>query len=137
MQNEIRFRLRDGNRIVGYVRRMPTGGDFFSKDGFWWTGTHIPYEQIDEWTGWRDINQKHIYEYDIVSCKIDPDGPSEKAAVLWDKEKERFSLRMLERDIHIPMEMNGIQMFNPRQVRIVSFLFINPEIMTRLGIQDE
>ena len=92
MTNELRFRLRNGEKVTGFVRRMPAGGDFFSRDGFWWTGTPLPYEQIDEWTGWKDLNQKHIFEYDIVSCKLDPDGPSEKAAVLWDEEKERFSL---------------------------------------------
>lgn len=136
MTNEIRFRLRHGEKVTGFVRRMPAGGDFFSRDGFWWTGTPLPYEQIDEWTGWKDLNQKHIFEYDIVSCKLDPDGPSEKAAVLWDEEKERFSLRFLERDMHVPMEMDGIRMFDPRQLRVVSYLFINPEIMERLGIRD-
>jgi hypothetical protein len=38
--------------------------------------------------------------------------------------------------MHVPMEMDGIRMFDPRQLRVVSYLFINPEIMERLGIRD-
>jgi hypothetical protein len=137
METEQRFRLRKANRIVGFVRRMPTGGDFYSRDGFWWTGSPLDYEQIDEWTGWRDINRQFIFEYDIVRCKIDPDGPYEKAAVLWDKKKERFCMRFLERDLHVPLQMDGIEMFNQRQIKVVSYLFINPEIMDEWGIEDE
>lgn len=137
MENEQRFRLRKGSQIVGFVRRMATGGDFYSRDGFWWTGSPLVYEQVDEWTGWRDRNRQHIFEYDIVTCKIDPDGPNEKAAVLWDQQNERFCLRFLERDLHVALEMEGIRMFDPRQIKVISYLFINPEIMERLGIRDE
>ena len=137
MEEEKRFRLRNGSKIMGYVRRLPSGGDFYSRDGFWWNGRPLYYEQIDEWTGWRDKNRQHIYEYDIISCKIDPDGPNEKGAVLWDKAKKRFCVRMLERDVHFPLEMEGIQLFDPRQIKVVSYLFINPDIMERLGIKDE
>jgi hypothetical protein len=43
---EQRYRLRFGDRIVGYLRRIE-GTDFYSPDGFWWTGKPFDYAPAD------------------------------------------------------------------------------------------
>ncbi len=135
---EKRFRLRRNNKIVGYMREGNGKTHFYSRDGFWWSGKPIYYEQLDEWTGWLDKNRKHIFEWDIVKCKLDPDGPYEEAAVLWQKNAKRFTLAFLnDSQLHIPLQMNGLQMFSPNQIEIISYLFINPDIMEQLGVKDE
>jgi len=138
MEGEKRYRLRKGQQVVGYCRELPSGTQFFSKDSFWWTGYEIPYSQLDEWTGWKDKNRIPIFEFDIVKCKLDPDGEYQNAAVLWNKTKEQFYLRLLNNDaLHFPLEMNGIALFNPRQMEVYSQLFINPDIMEELGVKDD
>jgi hypothetical protein len=138
MEGEKRYRLRRGQQIVGYCRELPSGAMFYSKDSFWWTGHIIPYTQLDEWTGWKDKNRILIYEYDIVKCKLDPDGDFQNAAVLWNSKNEEFCLRLLNEDsLYFPLEMSGIAMFNPKQIQVFSQLFINPEIMESLGLKDD
>jgi hypothetical protein len=138
MEGEKRYRLRRAQKIVGYCRELPTGTTFYSKDSFWWTGYVIPYTQLDEWTGWRDKNRTLIYEYDIVKCKLDPDGEFKNAAVLWHAKEEEFCLRILSEDsLHFPLEMSGIAMFNPKEIQVYSHLFLNPEIMDELGVKDD
>jgi hypothetical protein len=136
--DEKRFRLRNDDKIAGYMRRLAGDAIFYSKDSFWWTGKPILYKQIDEWTGWRDKNSRHIFEWDIVNCKVDPDGEYQKGAVLWEQKSSRFTIKLLdEPDVYFPFEMDGLELFQAKQLEVVSFLFINPEIMQRLGVKDE
>ena len=70
---EQRYRLRFGNRVVGYLRRID-GTQFYSPDGFWWTGRELDYAQVDEAVGIRDKHRVHLYEWDIVRFRPVPEG---------------------------------------------------------------
>ncbi len=133
---EIRHRLRKDHDVLGYRREINGGMVFYSRDGFWWTGKPIPYVHIDEWVGWKDRNRKHIFEFDIVRCKIDPDRDDCLGAVLWEAKRKRFVLKFWEEDIHVPLVLDGLLMFDERKIQVVSHLFLNPELMQRLGVVD-
>lgn len=123
---------------MGFMREMGKEKFFYSKDAFWWTGRPIVYSHIDEWTGWKDKNRMFIYEWDIVRCKIDPDSTPVEGVVLWEQTRGRFGIRMLHDDsLFIPLIIDGIQMFDERQIEVFSYLFLNPDLRDQLGLSDD
>lgn len=133
---ERRYRLRKQNQIVGYMRKINEKSFFYSRDAFWWTGRQIAYDEIDEWTGLLDKNRKPLYEWDIVKFKIDPDGDYCDGVVLWEARNQQFVIRQLDNEVFFPIAIAGLQLFNPRQLEVFSYLFINPELKEQLGIAD-
>ncbi len=65
---KLRFRLRIGNRIVGYQREV-NGGPYYSKDLFWWTGTPIDHEERDAFLEIRDKNDRPLFDGDVVRAR--------------------------------------------------------------------
>lgn len=135
-QKECRYRLRKQNQIVGYMRKMGKQTYFYSRDAFWWSGKPISYNQIDEWTGLYDKNRAPIYEWDILHFKIDPEGDYQTGVVLWQCDQERFVIRNVDDDLYFPFEIEGLRIFDHRQLNVFSYLFLNPELKTHLGIVD-
>jgi len=135
---EIRYRLRKGSQITGYMRRMKGSKTFFfSKDQFWWNGSEIDHDQIDEAIGIRDINNRPIYELDIVNYKLG-DGGDRQGAVIWSKQQNVFMLKDLEdRDLYVPFRVEDLDLFEPQDLRFHAFLFNHPELMRELGVRDE
>lgn len=134
---EKRFRLRKGEKIVGYMRKIGPETFFYSRDAFWWTGRQIAYSEIDEWTGLFDRNRKAVYEWDILRFKVDPDGEYQNGVVLWELRNERFVIRKTDEEIYFPLEIDGLQLFDSRQLDVFSYLFINPDLIDELGLNDE
>ena len=135
---EIRYRLRKGPKITGYMRRMKGSKTFFfSKDQFWWNGSEIDHDQIDEAIGLRDINNRPIYELDIVIYKIG-DGVDRQGAVLWSAERDCFLIKDFDDlDLYIPLQVEGLDLFESQDLRFHAFLFTHPELMKELGVRDE
>ena len=96
----------------------------------------MDYNVRDEFVGIRDKNNKHIYEWDLVKYKIDPDEPYREGAVLWQTDRERYVIRDLEEELYMPFEVDGLQMFNPAQLEVFSYLFINPDLQEVLGVSE-
>lgn len=132
---EIRYRLRLGRKIMGHMRKMGNSMLLYSRDSFWWTGREIDYDEIDEWTGLKDKNGRFIYEWDILYFKLDPDAAYHKGVILWEGNSGEFGIRDLEEGAFIPLFIDGIKMFNERQLQVFSYLFLNPELQRKLGVQ--
>ena len=134
---EKRFRLRNGQNVVGYMRKINNKSTFYSKDSFWWSGRCISYSEIDEWTGYRDRNRKLIFEWDILKFKLDPDDEPKNGVVLWQEDRSRFVIRNLDDNFYCPFEMDGLQMFQTDDLKVFSYLFLNPDIIRELGLEEE
>lgn len=134
---EKRFRLRQNNEIVGFMRQIDGRSKFYSKDGFWWNGRAPKYNRVDEWIGLRDKNNTPIYEWDILYFKIDPDGPDHTGVILWEAVNQRFVIRKVDDELYFPFETNGLNLFNTKQLRVYSYLFLNPKLQEYLGISEE
>lgn len=133
---EKRFRLRQGEKITGYMRKVSDVMVMYSADGFWWTGRPIAYDELDEWVGLRDKNNRHIYEWDLLHFKLDPDDAYSLGALLWEANSQQFGIKGIKEEVFVPLEVNGVPMFNPRQLEVYSYLFINPQLKEKLGVQE-
>lgn len=137
MENpERRFRLRQEYQIVGYMRKVSESLIFYSKDGLWWRGQKPEYNQIDEYTGLRDRNNRHIYEWDILKFKIDPDGDYLEGVILWEGREKLFGIKPIDGSSFIPMFLEGVPMFNPRELKVYSHLWLNPDLKAFLKVKD-
>lgn len=133
---ENRYRLRIDQDIVGYMRKVSNRMIMYSKDSFWWNGRKLLYQDVDEWTGFKDKNNRYIYEWDILKYKIDPDGPYLEGVILWEANSEEFGIRNIKDGSFIPLTVDEIKMFNERQLIVFSFLFVNPDLKKKLGVKD-
>lgn len=131
-----RYRLRQGQKIVGYMRQVGETMVMYSRDSFWWTGHKLEYEEVDEWTGLQDKNGRHIFEWDILYYKRDPDGENETGVILWEGNAEEFGIRDVSDGSFIPLSIDGVEMFNPRQLQVFSYLFLNPDLQKKLGVEE-
>ena len=133
---EKRYRLRNGDKFLGYAREVYGGARFFSKDGQWWSGREILYQEVDEWCGFVDKNRKYIYEWDIVHYKIDSADAFKSGAILWQEKNKRFGIRDLDEDYFLPLKAEELPLFNPNELEIYSQLYLNPDLLEDWGLKD-
>lgn len=135
---ETRYRLRNGEQIVGYMRKVGRNGIYYSKDQYWWNGRPIDYQQIDEWTHLRDIDNRPIYEFDIVHFSLESDARDRTGAVLWKTKEQQFVLRDLnDAELTVPLHVQDLALFEPSDLKFHAYLFGNPDLMAEWGIADE
>ena len=60
------FRLRNGDRIVGYMRYVSPTMHYYSTDLLWWAGEAIAYEHKDAYSTVKDKNSQYIFEWDLI-----------------------------------------------------------------------
>ena len=70
---EVRTRLRVGHRVVGYEKEVQ-GMTFFSKDLLWWSGTRIDHDARDAALGFRDKNDRPLFDQDVVVARWSASG---------------------------------------------------------------
>jgi hypothetical protein len=69
--NEIRFRLRVDQQVVGYLKQIGSS-NFYSKDCFWWSGAEIQFDQKDQCLFLKDKNNRMLYAMDIIQFSTHP-----------------------------------------------------------------
>ena len=72
MNEVVRYRLRRGDRIVGWMREEVSGARFFSREGLWWSGRPIQWAHRDRCCGLKDIDDRWLHEGDLL---YEVDGP--------------------------------------------------------------
>jgi hypothetical protein len=106
--DEVRWRLRKGQRIVGYERQA-SARIWSSADGLWWGGRRLECTDKDRGMPCKDINNQWLYDKDVVT---------------WDKHSgtwillsvgDRWLLTQGERTLPAPL--------TPRTLRRVAFAF--------------
>ena len=56
----------------------------------------------------------------------------------WSSNRKEFCIVDLdEPGLEIPLEVDGLQLFQPKDLRFRAYLFQNPDLMVELGVDDE
>jgi len=128
---EQRFRLRKGARIVGYQRKVGTA-TFYSKDSFWWNGTALEFSSKDPWAQLKDKNNTPLFSGDIVEFEPIPGEDLDMGALLY--LEDAWVLKSVTTDVEYPINPFGISLFEGKDMRWLSYLFLNPDLAASWGI---
>ena len=132
--DEQRFRLRQGAQIVGYLRIVGQTS-FFSKDSFWWNGSSVDYSTKDAWTGMKDKNNTHLYSGDIVEFEPIPGEDVDMGALLL--QEGAWVVKSVTTDVEYPVHALGLSLYEGKDLRWLSYLFLNPELAESWGFWED
>jgi hypothetical protein len=117
--NELRFRLRKENKVVGFLKLIHKI-QFFSKDEFAWSGKKIEFSEKDAFTGCFDKNKRALYDQDIILLSAYP----QKHFILhFDEALNTFQL--IDFETKTIFESDALTFFKSTAVTWVSYAFIN------------
>jgi len=126
---DLKFRLRIGNKIVGYEKWYPGAGDqakaqwLYSKDGQYWNPEYIYHSEKDQFTGLRDRQGKEIYEGDIVRYSEHYCGDSTEKecveVVEWDENEASYPWNLTNTGF-----MDG-----PKWCEVIGNIYENPDLL--------
>ena len=88
----VRFRLRRGGRIVGWMREEQTGQRFYSREGMWWSGRQIKWTHRDRCSGLKDADDRWLHEGDFVKDVKAPWWSKNRQWLILCDEKNGWSL---------------------------------------------
>lgn len=106
-------RLRIDQIILGY--RSKSGKYYYySKDLYAWSGQQIKFKQTDLFSGYKDKNNKHLFERDIILYN------GEYFEMVYDKPLDKFYL--LNLSTHEITEINEV--LKTKNFLFYSYIFI-------------
>jgi hypothetical protein len=112
--NESIFRLRERDEIIGYLR-IVNDSSYYSINGYQWSGKTIEYTDKDLFTGFKDRNDKRIFERDIVSST---DYPLNEYIIHHDALLNKFLLVSYENRDIFNLSLDEFFRHKPRVCRI-------------------
>ena len=98
-----KYRLRDNKTIVGYAEETAEGMLFTGKYPLFWLKSNQKFTHVDQAIGIVDKLHRMIYEYDVLSYKINDSQMRREGIVLWSEEKEAFGIFVVIADLSMKM----------------------------------
>ncbi len=133
MQKNKKYRLRLHTEVIGFADKTPLGFKFEGKP-LWWMKGKPSYNEIDEFTLFKDVNQQEIYELDIVTYMMG--GRKRRGVILWEDKSKNFGIYDIENFMFIPLILDGLYLFENEPLMVVSYLFKHPEIKKKMGLNN-
>lgn len=129
-----KYRLRDDKTIVGYAEETSEGMLFTGKFPLFWLNSDRKFTHVDEAIGILDKLNRMIYEYDILSYKINDTQMRREGIVLWSEEKEAFGIYDIESKHFSYFFVDDLFLFEKDKVEIISHAFNRPNIMQKFNL---
>lgn len=129
-----KYRLRDEKTIVGYAEETAEGMLFTGKYPRFWLKSNQKFTHIDEAIGVLDKLNRMIYEYDILSYKINHKQMRREGIVLWSEEKEAFGIYDVISKHFSFFFVEDLFLFQRDKVEIVSHVFNRPDIELKFNL---
>lgn len=133
MSGSKKYRLRKGNKIVGYAQETKHGL-FIKGKGLLWFMTKVNYDNIDECVGIKDKLNREVYELDMVRYKLNKGYPESEGVILWEQERKEFILFDIKNYTVIPIFIQGINIFSNDPLEVTSHLFNHPKLIKILKL---
>lgn len=135
MHNKVKkYRLRDEHTIIGYAEETSEGMIFTGKYPIFWLQKQQKFTHVDEAVGVLDKMNRMIYEYDIVSYKINHKKMRREGIVLWSEEKDAFGIYDVISRHFTFFFVGDLFLFAKEKVEIVSHVFNRPELVSRFNL---
>lgn len=131
MEKVKKYRLRLNTEIIGFANKTSNGFKFQGKP-LWWVQGRPNYNEIDEFTNYKDTNKQEIYELDIVIYTLNKQ--KRRGVILWDDKSNVFGIYDIENLMFIPLTIEDLYLFKNDAMRVVSYLFKHPEIKKKIGL---
>lgn len=129
-----KYRLRDDKTIVGYAEETKDGILFTGKYPWFWLKSDQKYTHVDLSVGILDKMNRMIYEYDIVSYKINDMKMRREGIVLWSEEKEAFGIFDVQSQHFTFFFIDDLYLFQNDKLEIVSHVFNRPTIEAKFNL---
>ena len=96
----------------------------------------IKHNQVDECIGLRDLNNRPLFEFDIIEYAIEGNR-DRMGCILWEHKKEQFIIKDLDDiTLDIPFTVDGLVLFASEDMKFRAHLFAQPDLMHALGVRD-
>ena len=126
------FRLRDENDVLGYMKINTKNKFEFSKDLMWWESRSLKYDLKDQWSGFKDKNNRLLFEHDIIFYR-NANKTKQLAVILYDYDLECFYLYDIDDDGINFSKKNILDckcpLFYKTELSFYSYLFLNKTLM--------
>ncbi len=129
-----KYRLRDGKTIVGYAEQTKDGMHFTGKYPLFWLSTEQKFTHIDCAVGLLDKLHRMIYEYDIVSYKINHREMRREGIVLWSEKKKAYGIFDIETEHFTFFFVGDLFLFEKDKLEIVSHVFNRPQLEAKFNL---
>ena len=129
-----KYRLRDNKTIVGYAEETAEGLLFTGKYPMFWLQSNQRYTHIDLAVGILDKMNRMIYEYDILSYKINDAHMRREGIVLWSERKEAFGIYDVASKHFTFFFVGDLYLFKRDKVEIVSHVFNRPSLEMKFNL---
>ncbi|WP_395092398.1 YopX family protein [Vaginella massiliensis] len=116
------YRLRKGNRVMGYARESEDGILYKAYNDFHWHSERLEFDQVDISVGIKDKRHRVIFEGDVVLYLLrESQGwrrgiikfNNTNAAVIVDEEYE----------VATPIQLSDYRLFEHEKLEVVSHVF--------------
>ncbi|MDO5655607.1 MAG: YopX family protein [Flavobacteriaceae bacterium] len=129
-----KYRLRDDKTIVGYAEETAEGMLFTGKFPLFWLKSKQKFSHVDQAVGILDKLNRMIYEYDILSYKINDSQMRREGIVLWSEEKLAFGIFDIESRHFSFFFVGNLFLFEKDKVEIISHAFNRPKLMAEFKL---
>ena len=129
-----KYRLRDDKTIVGYAEETAEGMLFTGKYPLFWLKSNQKFTHVDQAIGIVDKLHRMIYEYDVLSYKINDSQMRREGIVLWSEEKEAFGIFDIASRHFSFFFVGNLFLFERDKVEIISHAFNRPKLMKQFGL---
>ena len=129
-----KYRLRDDKTIVGYAEETAEGMLFTGKYPLFWLKSNQKFTHVDQAIGIVDKLHRMIYEYDVLSYKINDSQMRREGIVLWSEEKEAYGIFDIASQHFSFFFVGNLFLFERDKVEIISHAFNRPKLMKQFGL---
>ena len=116
------YRLRKGNRVIGYAKENEDGLLYKAYNDFHWHDEQLDFDQIDESIGLKDKRHRTIFEGDVVLYLSNNTNGWRRGWIDFDQKNQP---QIVDEKQHFitPLNVENYSLFEHEKLEVVSHRF--------------